>query len=155
VKQIRCIRSLLLASVVLHLLPESASAMRPSAIRSPSELYLQDSGAGAPIGKLNVSPQVMAGRCTTMVSPTYPQVAGDSPGAASVLLRVVIWKSGSVSPLRAISGPAALQDEAMNTVRRWRYKPFARDGEPLDVTTDIRVDFDPAKPGGVVTHPTR
>jgi hypothetical protein len=41
----------------------------------------------------------------------------------------------------------------MNTVRLWRFKPFARDGEPLDVTTDVRVEFDPAKPGGVVTHP--
>jgi protein TonB len=96
----------------------------------------------------------MAGHCITMVSPTYPPTAGDSPTASTVVVRVVIWKSGSVSPMRAISGPTSLQDEAINTVRLWKYKPFARDGEPLDVTTDIRVDFDPAKPGGVVTHPS-
>jgi protein TonB len=88
-----------------------------------------------------------------MVSPHYPQNAGGLPTASAVIVRVVIWKSGSVSPMRALSGPPSLQDEAMNTVRLWRYKPFARDGEALDVTTDIRVDFDPAKPGGVVTHP--
>ena len=153
-KQIRCIRSLLLASVVFPLLPHSVSAMGPSAVRPAGALYLQDSGAGAPLGKLNVSPGVMAGHCITMVSPTYPATAGDSPTASTVVVRVVIWKSGTVSPMRAISGPTSLQDEAINTVRLWKYKPFARDGEPLDVTTDILVDFDPAKPGGVVSHPS-
>ena len=104
------------------------------------------------MGKLKASPAVMAGHCLTMVSPAYPPTAGDSPTAAIVVVRVVIWKSGNVTPLRAISGPQELQDEAMNTVRLWRYKPYARDGGPLDVTTDIQVEFDPAKPGGVDTH---
>jgi TonB family protein len=153
VKQIKCIRSLLLASVVFRLLPDSASAMRPSAVRSPGDAYLQESAAGAPSGKLNVPPRAMAGNCITMVSPAYPPTAGGSPTAALVIVHVVIWKSGNVTPLRAISGPSRLQDEAMNTVRLWRYKPYARDGEPLDVTTDIQVEFDPAKPGGLVTHP--
>ena len=68
-KQIRYIRSLLLASVVFQLLPGSASAINPSTIRSPGDPYLQESAAGAPLGKLNVSPAVMAGHCLTMVSP--------------------------------------------------------------------------------------
>ena len=70
-----------------------------------------------------------------------------------IILREKMCIRDSVSPMRVISGPPSLQAEAMNTVRLWRYKPFARDGEPLDVTTDVRVEFDPAKPGGVVTHP--
>ena len=41
----------------------------------------------------------------------------------------------------------------MDAVRLWHYKPFLRDGQPMDVSTDIRVDFDPQQPGGVVTHP--
>lgn len=153
-KQIRYIRSLLLASVLFPLLPGSTSALSSSSIRWPGDPYLQESAAGAPLGKLNVPAAVMAGHCLTMVSPTYPSTVGDSPTAAIVIVRVVIWKSGSVTPLRAISGPQELQDEAMNTVRLWRYKPYARDGGPLDVTTDIQVEFNPAKPGGVITHPS-
>jgi periplasmic protein TonB len=109
--------------------------------------------AGAPLGKLNVPAKEMAGRCITMVSPTYPQTASDHRTASTVIVKVVIWKSGNVSPMRVVSGQPSLQAEAMNAVRLWRYKPFVRDGEPLDVTTDIRVDFDPGKPGGIVTHP--
>jgi len=153
-KQIRCIRNLLLASLVFPFLPGSASPVRPLAIRSAGDHYLQESSA-APLGKLNVPARMMASRCTTMVSPAYPQTTEDPRMPSTVIVRVVIWKSGSVSPLQVISGRSALQSAATNAVSRWKYKPFDRDGEPLDVTTDISVDFDPAKPGGVVTHPNR
>jgi TonB family protein len=154
-KQVRCIRSLVLASVMFPLLPDSASAMRLSGIRLPSQAYLQESGAGAPLGKLNVPARMMANRCITMVSPTYPQMTENSRTPSTVIVRVVIWKSGGVTPLQVISGRSALQAAAMSAVKGWAYKPFDRDGEPLDVTTDISVDFDPATPGGVVTHPNR
>jgi TonB family protein len=151
--QIRCVRSLLLASVVFSLLPDSASAMGLAAIASGRALHMQETAAGAPLGKLNVASKVMGSHCITMVSPSFPQTVDDVPKASTVLVRVVIWKSGGVTPMRVVSGDPALETEAMNVVRLWRYKPYAREGEPLDVTTDIRVDFDPAKPGGVVTHP--
>jgi TonB family protein len=146
-------RGLLFGSIVFSLLSNPVRAVQPAAVRSARTLYLQDSVAGTSLGKLNVPTEKMAGRCITMVSPNYPQNAGNPASAASVVVRVVIWKSGSVSPLRVISGPPLLEGEAMNAVRLWRYKPYSRDGEALDVTTDIRVDFDPAKPGGTVTHP--
>jgi protein TonB len=88
-----------------------------------------------------------------MVSPNYPQTTEDSPKASTVIVRVVVWKSGNVSPMQVVSGPPSFQAEAMNTVRLWRYKPYTRDGEPLDVTTEIQVNFDPTKRGGTVTHP--
>lgn len=152
-KTIEGIRGAVLASIVIPLMPHSAGALRPAAARPASGLYMQESGAGAPLGKLNVPSKVMGGHCITMVSPSFPQTADDAPKASTVLVRVVIWKSGNVTPMRVVSGDPALETEAMNAVRLWRYKPYFRDGEAVDVTTDIQVDFDPAKPGGVVTHP--
>ena len=105
----------------------------------------------APLGKLNVPAKLMASRCITMVSPDYPP--GLDRKAASVVVRVVIWKSGDVSPMRVISGQPSLEAEAMNAVRLWHYRPYVREGEPLDVTTDVEVDFDPRRPGGMVSHP--
>ena len=141
-------RGLVIASTAFYVLAGQASAMPPAGVRA----YLQESGAGAPVGKLSVAPEVMEGHCITKVSPIYPQTDGTPRQRATVVVRVVIWKSGDVSPMRVVSGPASLEDEAMNTVRRWHYKPFVRDGEPIDVTTEIRVNFDPGKPGGIVTH---
>lgn len=147
-------RRLLFASILFSLPSGPVRAMQPAAIRSTGALYLQDGVAGTPLGKLNVTPGQMAARCITMVSPNYPQTTSDSPAAATVVVRVVIWKSGNVSPLRVVSGPPFLEAEAMNVVRLWRYRPFpGATGEPVDVTTELQVNFDPRKPGGTVTHP--
>jgi TonB family protein len=151
-KTLEFIRQTLLASTVFLLLPHSATALRFAVIGSDSRFYIQESSVGAPLGKLNVPPKSMSSRCTTMVSPNYPQ-SGGSPRASTVIVRVVIWKSGNVTPMRVVSGEPSLETEAMNAVRLWRYKPYSRDGELLDVTTDVEVDFDPGKPGGTLSHP--
>ena len=127
--------------------------MRLAALHAAGARYLQESGAGAPLGKLNVPPEKMAALCITKVSPIYPKTAGDTQTTSTVVVRAVIWKSGNVSPMRMVSGQPALQAAAMNAVRLWRYKPFTQDGAAIDVTTDIQVDFVPGKPGGMVSHP--
>jgi TonB family protein len=151
--KIRCMRGLLIASTMFSVLASHSNAMPPAAIRSAGAAYLQESGAGAPLGKLNVAPEVMEGHCITKVSPVYPQTDGILRKQATVVLRVVIWKSGSVSPVRVVSGDGSLEAPATNAVRLWRYRPFLRDGEAMDVTTDISVDFDPQTQGGMITHP--
>jgi TonB family protein len=147
------IRRVLVAGVALSLFPSPASAMRPSAISSATAMHLQESGAGAPLGKLNVPAETMTRQCITMVSPSYPQSMMGDAKSYNVVVRVVVWKSGNVSPMRVVSGPPSLQDAAMNAVRLWRYRPYSRDGEPIDVTTEVKVNFVPGKSGGIVTHP--
>jgi TonB family protein len=143
-------RGSLIASTMFFTLASHSNAMAPAAIRA----YLQQSGAdGAPLGKLIVAPEVMEGHCITKVSPLYPQTDATPRNKATVVVRVVIWKSGSVSPVRVVSGDTSLEAEATNAVRLWRYKPFLRDGQAMDVTTDISVGFDPQTQGGLITHP--
>jgi TonB family protein len=151
---IKCMCGLLIASTAFCVLAYQSRAMPPAAIRSASKTaYLQESGAGAPLGKLVVAPQVMEGNCITKVSPVYPQTDGAPRTKATVVVRVVVWKSGSVSPVRVVSGESSLDAQATNAVRLWRYKPFLRDGEAMDVTTDVSVAFDPQTRGGMITHP--
>lgn len=108
-------------------------------------------GAMQDNGKLMVAPEVMAGHCLTIVS---PQSAGTEV-ASTVVVRVVVSASGKVIPVRVISGAPALEAEAMNAVRLWRYRPFLRDETPIDVLTDVKVTFEPGKPGGLISHPNR
>jgi len=111
-----------------------------------------DAGAG---GRLFVPGSVMARYCTTMVSPNYPPGARGESGSAVVTLRATIRKSGTVSPISIVSGPHELESAAMDAVRLWRYKPYLKDGQPVDVTTEIQVEFHPGQLGGVITHPAK
>ena len=149
-RKIECIGGLLFATVVF---PVSAREMRAAVVSAEGHFYFQESGTVPPLGKLNVPSKAMAERCTTMVTPTYSQPVGDAPKVSTVVVRVVIWKSGGVSPLRVVSGDSLLETPAMNAVRLWHYRPYVRNGEPMDVTTNVRIDFAPGKPGGIVTHP--
>lgn len=144
---------LLIAGTMFCVFASQLYAMPPARIHFAGTAFLQESGAGAPLGKLTVAPEVMEGHCITKVSPVYPQTDGTPRTKVTVVVRVVIWKSGSVSPVRVVSGDSSLGAEATNAVRLWRYKPFLRDGVAMDVTTDIRVDFDPQILGGMITHP--
>jgi periplasmic protein TonB len=145
-------RGRLIAGMTLCVLAGQASAL-PAGLRSAGQAYLQDSAAGAPQGKPFVAAEVMDGHCITRVSPLYPQTGETPRNRATVVVRVVISRSGGVSPVRFVSGDNALEAEAMNAVRLWRYKPFVRNGEVMDVTTDVSVVFDPQIQGGMISHP--
>jgi periplasmic protein TonB len=127
-------RSLLPIAIALALLPGPAKAMQ----------------VGVPMARIEVSAKLMDPNCITKVS---PMGTGELLEATFVVVRVVVSKTGSVFPVSAVSGPSSLQAEAMNTVRLWRYKPFIRDGEAMSVNTEVRVDFVPKTPGGMVSHP--
>ena len=115
----------------------------------------QTSSSGATVGRLFVPGNVMDGNCTTRVSPRYPSGTAN-PRPATVTLRVVIGRSGSVSPMYRTSGPVELEAEAMNAVRLWTCKPYVRgkglDAVPIDVLTDLKVTFTPGQPPGTITQ---
>ena len=127
-------RSLLPVTIALALSAGAASAMQ----------------VGVPMARVEVPPKTMEANCITIVS---PMGTGELSQATFVVVHVVISKTGNVFPVYAVSGPPAMQAEAMNTVRSWRYKPFVRNGEAIDVNTEVRVDFIPKTPGGMVIHP--
>ena len=94
----------------------------------------------------------MASSCLTMVSPRFPLEA-QAHGAQTVVLKVVVRHTGAVNPILIVSGDPSLEAEAMDAVRLWRYRPYTVDGQPIDVMTNVRVDFIPGKQGGLVSHP--
>ena len=89
-----------------------------------------------------------------MVSPHFP-LQEQAHGAQTVVLQVVVRHTGAVNPIHIVSGNPALEAEAMDAVRLWRYRPYMADGQPIDVMTNVRVDFIPGKQSGLVSHPGR
>jgi periplasmic protein TonB len=58
-----------------------------------------------------------------------------------VILAAVIGKDGNIKELRVISGPRALVDAAKGAVQQWRYRPYILNGDPVEVDTQISVNF--------------
>jgi protein TonB len=59
----------------------------------------------------------------------------------SVKLQATISKDGSVENLQVVSGHPLLVPAAIQAVRQWKYKPTVLNGEPVEVITEIDVNF--------------
>jgi hypothetical protein len=74
----------------------------------------------------------------------YPQYDYQPPGphrsiqsAGIVDLSVRIHTDGSVSPVSVMGGPSLLRLPSLEAVKKWTYKPFTKDGEPVEVNTTV------------------
>lgn len=75
------------------------------------------------------------------VNPKYPEDAREAGIQGQVLLRVLISKNGDVSTVTLISGPDALAPAAIEAVKRWKYRPYLLNGQPLEVDTEVVINF--------------
>jgi protein TonB len=75
------------------------------------------------------------------VQPVYPTIARLGKIQGPVELRAVISKAGTIENLTVVGGPAMLVAAAKEAVRQWRYRPYLLNGEPIEVETDITVNF--------------
>jgi periplasmic protein TonB len=58
-----------------------------------------------------------------------------------VRLNAVIAKDGTISDLSVISGHPLLVPSALDSVKQWIYQPTLLNGNPVEVTTEIDVNF--------------
>ena len=58
-----------------------------------------------------------------------------------VELQANISKSGSISGVKQLSGDPILGRAAMDAVRQWKYKPYFLNGEPVEIQTQVTVNF--------------
>src|SRR4029079_16482809 len=91
--------------------------------------------------RVRVSQGVTEGLLMKKVQPTYPPLARSARIQGQVVLQAVIGKDGTIQNLRAISGHPMLTPAAIDAVRQWRYKPYFLNGEPVEVDTQITVNF--------------
>jgi protein TonB len=95
--------------------------------------------------KLRVSSGVAEGMLVRQVNPQYPAPAKLARIEGRVALQAVIGKDGMIENLHVISGHPFLVAAAIEAVKQWRYKPYFLNGEPVEVETQIVVNF-------VLTH---
>lgn len=91
--------------------------------------------------RVRVSQGVTQGLLIRKIQPAYPPLARQARIQGSVLLQAEISKEGTIQNLRLISGHPMLAPAAIEAVKQWRYKPYILNGEPVEVETQITVNF--------------
>jgi TonB family protein len=91
--------------------------------------------------RIRVTQTVIADYLTKRVDPIYPPTAKQARLQGTVVLKVVISKSGDVENLQLISGHPMLAPAAIEAVKQWKYTPYLLNGEPVEVETNVTVNF--------------
>jgi TonB family protein len=113
-----------------------APSPTPSIVSSASPSL--DSRSLQPV---RVASAISQGMLIHRVTPIYPASARINHVQGTVLLQAVIGKDGHLKSLTVISGPEELRSAAIGAVQQWRYRPYMKEGEPVDVSTTITVNF--------------
>jgi len=97
-----------------------------------------------PVGpqRIRVGGNVQAAKLVTQVKPVYPQNARDAGIEGTVHLQGIIGLEGNFIVLRVVSSNNRdLANAALEAVRQWRYSPTLLNNEPIEVQTEIDIDF--------------
>ena len=72
---------------------------------------------------------------------TYPKEAREKQIEGSVVTRVHVSEEGKVYKVSALSGDPLLVPAATDAVKKYTYKPFVLNGEPIKFETRVTFNF--------------
>ena len=93
------------------------------------------------LATIRISQGVSQGLLIKRVQPIYPPAALKVHAEGAVQIEATINKEGTVINPKVLRGDAVLARAALDAVRQWRYKPYYLDGEPVEIQTQITVNF--------------
>jgi TonB family protein len=93
------------------------------------------------LATLRISQGVSQGLLIKKVQPQYPQAALAVHAQGAVQIEATVNKEGSVINPKVLSGDPILGRAALEAVRQWRYKPYYLDGQPVEIQTQITINF--------------
>jgi protein TonB len=100
---------------------------------------------GPPVHRTTEKPRppsvIMEGHLVRRVQPDYPPIARSAGIQGAVVIQAMISKDGTIENLHALSGHPVLVRAAMDAIKQWRYRPYFLNGEPIEVETQITVNF--------------
>jgi TonB family protein len=91
--------------------------------------------------RVRISSGVAQGLLVTKVPPQYPQDAKDQRIQGVVVMKVIVDKEGNVENIQLVSGHPLLAPPAIEAVQQWKYKPYLLNGLPVEVETQVQVNF--------------
>jgi len=93
------------------------------------------------LATVKISQGVSQGLLIKRVDPQYPPNARAMRLQGAVVLDATIDREGKVSNVSVVKGDPVLTRAALDAVRQWRYKPYKLDGQPVEIQTQITINF--------------
>jgi len=91
---------------------------------------------------VQIGGRVAEANLTTKVQPIYPEAAKAARVQGTVEIQATISKDGVPVELRVLNSPSDdLSESALEAVRQWRYRPTLLNGQPIQIMTDIIVNY--------------
>ncbi len=113
----------------------------PIAPPAPPVVHLAPPHPAPASGPVRVSNGVQAAKLVVGPKPAYPPLARASRVQGTVRIQAIVQRDGTIGHLQVLSGPPLLVNAAIEAVQRWRYRPTLLNGEPVEVITEIEVNF--------------
>jgi protein TonB len=91
--------------------------------------------------RIRVGGNVQQAKLLNQPRPVYPPLAKQARIQGTVRFNAIIGRDGAIQNLQVVSGHPLLVPSALEAVRQWRYQPTLLNGEPVEVVTQIDVNF--------------
>lgn len=85
--------------------------------------------------------KMLEGSLYLRARPVYPPLARAARIQGEVVLSATISKAGAIENLRVLRGHPMLVKAAIDAVSQWRYRPYILNNDPVEVETEITVNF--------------
>jgi TonB family protein len=93
------------------------------------------------LATVRISQGVSQGLLIKRVAPQYPAAAKATHTQGEVRIEATVNKEGKVVNPKVLRGDATLAHAAVEAIRQWRYKPYYLDGQPVEIQTEITINF--------------
>lgn len=90
---------------------------------------------------LRVSQGVSQGLVLKKVAPEFPSSALQLHRDGTVEMLATISKDGAITKIRVLNGDPLFVKSATDAVRQWKYRPYLLNGEPVEIETQITINF--------------
>ena len=92
--------------------------------------------------KPQVISQLDPGQIIRRVEPVYPPLARIARIQGTVVMHAIISRDGMIERLQIVHSDHPMLDRpALDAVSQWRFKPYILNHEPIEVETEISVNF--------------
>ena len=90
---------------------------------------------------IQVDEATMSAHVIKRVEPVFPPIAKAARVVGTVVLDIRVDVNGKVDQTKVVSGPAMLQQAAIDGIKHWAFAPFLKDGVPVAATGPVSIVF--------------